>query len=403
MTTQQAKQIPLPQLLARLGHHPAFIRQAGNDLWYYSPFRQESTPSFHVSVSRNIWNDFGDTGGNLLDFVMRYRSCDLRSALGFLHDLYRHVNFGTPLQFSVNRHVAQPAQLQILKVEELSNKALLDYLEKRCINQQLAKKYLKEVYFRHNPSGKSYFALGFRNGNGGYELRNAYFKGSVGNKCITMLGGKDSSTIDVFEGFLDFLSYLTYFNYLGAPHDVLVLNSLSHTPTALGLLQGRPYAHINTFLDNDNAGHSATKKFQITFPYRPKSKEQSTEDKVQRPGYGKNTNSANRPTVHFSTGNPQHDEPLVRPNQPVNQPTSQPVNQPTSQPINQSTNPISFSHLTVEEYLQITASNPRQLTMLQSTNQPYTTTPPRVQTQNHLYKPYKDFNSFLLNGIKRKF
>ena len=39
---------------------------------YYSPFRDESTPSFHIDVATNRWYDFGTSeGGGLFEFVCR--------------------------------------------------------------------------------------------------------------------------------------------------------------------------------------------------------------------------------------------------------------------------------------------------------------------------------------------
>ena len=71
MNAAQAKQIPMKALLASLGHQPAKERRG--ELWYLSPFRQESEPSFKINQERNIWYDFGEgEGGNVLDFTMRY-------------------------------------------------------------------------------------------------------------------------------------------------------------------------------------------------------------------------------------------------------------------------------------------------------------------------------------------
>ncbi|MEZ6117755.1 MAG: CHC2 zinc finger domain-containing protein [Pirellulaceae bacterium] len=57
MNIKQAKQIRLEDALTRLGYSP--VRQRGADLWYASPFREESEPSFKVNTVRNLWYDFG--------------------------------------------------------------------------------------------------------------------------------------------------------------------------------------------------------------------------------------------------------------------------------------------------------------------------------------------------------
>ncbi len=52
MNIEEAKRIPLEVFLRRLGFSP--VKQQGDSLWYRSPFRQEHTPSFKVSLSRNL-------------------------------------------------------------------------------------------------------------------------------------------------------------------------------------------------------------------------------------------------------------------------------------------------------------------------------------------------------------
>ena len=52
MNIEEAKRIPLEDYLRRMGFSP--VREQGDSLWYRSPFRQERTPSFKVSLSRNL-------------------------------------------------------------------------------------------------------------------------------------------------------------------------------------------------------------------------------------------------------------------------------------------------------------------------------------------------------------
>ena len=65
MTTQEAKQIRIADYLQTLGYTP--VKRQGNSLWYKSPFREESEPSFKVNTELNQWFDFGlGKGGNIL-------------------------------------------------------------------------------------------------------------------------------------------------------------------------------------------------------------------------------------------------------------------------------------------------------------------------------------------------
>ncbi|HMR81637.1 MAG TPA: DNA primase, partial [Niabella sp.] len=110
-------------------------------------------------------------------------------------------------------------------VKPVTSLALIRYYQSRRISSQIANEYLCEVDYRNN--GKLYYALGFKNDAGGYELRNVYYKGSSHPKASTLF--KIGSTfLSVFEGAYDFLSYLTIIaNQEHISSDFLILNSTS--------------------------------------------------------------------------------------------------------------------------------------------------------------------------------
>lgn len=55
MDIQTAKQIRIADFLYSLGHSP--VKQQGINLWYKSPLREETEPSFKVNIERNQWYD----------------------------------------------------------------------------------------------------------------------------------------------------------------------------------------------------------------------------------------------------------------------------------------------------------------------------------------------------------
>ena len=59
--------------------------------------------------------------------------------------------------------------------------------------------------------GKRYFAVGFPNMAGGYEVRSRYFKGCIPPKAVSLVKANDIPADEclVFEGFMDFLSAVT--------------------------------------------------------------------------------------------------------------------------------------------------------------------------------------------------
>ena len=65
MTIEEAKQIKLQDYLHSLSFSP--VKQQGDNLWYKSPFRDESEASFKVNTKLNQWYDFGiGYGGNII-------------------------------------------------------------------------------------------------------------------------------------------------------------------------------------------------------------------------------------------------------------------------------------------------------------------------------------------------
>ena len=78
-----------------------------------------------------------------------------------------------PVSFSFPQCRTEPS-FQHLEVRDLTHPALLRYLQGRGINIELAKRECKELHFTNN--GKPFFAIGFPNMAGGYEVRNSFFK-----------------------------------------------------------------------------------------------------------------------------------------------------------------------------------------------------------------------------------
>lgn len=285
MNSEQAKKLSLPVILEKLGHLPVKTLKNGYELWYKSPFRKEIEPSFHTSFlgGKWIWNDFGDSGGSVIDFAMRFFNTDVKGALANLESLTDNQQkslFNAPLVASKDAQATQVPNdsktLSLCKISPLNRdsfngKALLQYLtEKRGINPDIAIKYLVEVQYRNNENGKVYFAAGIKNENEGYEIRNAYFKSSIGQKGVSIIKGKKGNSAIVFEGFMDFLSALTYFqtNDLSmfqniVESDVLVMNSASFHERTKELIQANNYTKISLFLDNDTAGNKVKQTIKL--------------------------------------------------------------------------------------------------------------------------------------------
>ena len=267
MTIEESKNIKLADYLHSLGYNP--IKQQGKSLWYKSPLREEQEPSFKVNTDRNLWYDFGaGKGGNIIALAQElYASDSLPYLLNRIAEQTPHVR---PVSFSFRQRRTEPS-FQHLEVRELSHPALLRYLQGRGINLELAKRECKELHFTNN--GKPFFAIGFPNMAGGYEVRNSFFKGCIAPKDITHIRqqGEPREKCLVFEGFMDYLSFLTL-RMKNCPtmsdldrQDYVILNSTSNVSKAIDVLY--PYERIHCMLDNDKAGSEATRAIALEYSY----------------------------------------------------------------------------------------------------------------------------------------
>ena len=256
MTIEEAKRIRIVDYLHSLGYSP--VKQQGVNLWYKSPFREESEASFKVNTEREQWYDFGlGKGGNIIALAAHLYATDhVPYILERIAEQTPHVR---PVSFSFGKQNSSEPSFQQLEIVPLSSPALLAYLQGRGINIELAKRECSEARFTHN--GKRYFAIAFPNGSGGYEIRNRYFKGCIAPKEISHIrqSGKARNTCYVFEGFMDFLSFLSMKEEVN--NRCLVMNSVSNIGRSISYLNNHQVSSIRTFLDNDDAGRRAVLEF----------------------------------------------------------------------------------------------------------------------------------------------
>ena len=227
MDIQTAKQIRIADFLYSLGYSP--VKQQGINLWYKSPLRKETEPSFKVNTERNQWYDFAiGKGGNIIALAQElYCSDYVPYLLQKIEEQTPHIR---PVSFSFGKQSFSEPSFQELDIVQLTSPALLAYLQERGINTALAKRECKEARFTHN--GKR----------------------------------KPRSACYVFEGFMDYLSFLTL-RLESCPQspdfdrqDYIVLNSVANVPKALYPLGS--YERIHCFFDNDRAGMEAIQQIR---------------------------------------------------------------------------------------------------------------------------------------------
>lgn len=265
----------LNELFQQLGHNPTAT--APTRTTYKSPWNtDEKTASCYV-FHNNQWDgqdplrefnykdNSSGNGGNIFHFIMNYFNMSFVEAKAKITELTgqdpkeqpNHPTPKTPTSFSFNQQKEE--SYEIVKTQQLQNKALIDYLTKdRGLISIDLKRHVSEIYYKIND--KSYFALSFVNDAGGREVRNKYFKASFGKKDITKIfpNPKDKR-VKIFEGFIDFLSYLEI-NKNAPLSNYLILNSASMQEKGLKAVRGN-FEAFELYLDNDPRGNEATQFF----------------------------------------------------------------------------------------------------------------------------------------------
>ena len=256
MEIQRIKQIAITDYLQQQGYAPARVQ--GIHYWYYSPLRNESTPSFKVNTERNQWYDFGSgEHGDIIDLVCALHRCTISEAIRLLSGAKQvaHQDFSFGGERKTSKH-----KLEIISVQSLTNPYLLRYIAERGISLSIANRFCSEI--RYNNTNRTYYAIGFSNDAGGWEIRSPYFKGCIAPKAITTIS-KGTDVLQIFEGFMDFLSWQTL--NPSSTCDTIVLNSLALLPRIQEKIKG--YKQVESFLDNDDAGRKSFEVLKQFYPH----------------------------------------------------------------------------------------------------------------------------------------
>lgn len=232
------------------------VKKVANGYLARAPWREDNNPSLTVTLNGKGWKDQATgTHGSVIDLVMLHHGCDVSRACEILLRDNPSFSFPQPIQSDCGGR--EKVAFTRFDVVPLQSRGLFAYLYQRCINMEIAKRFLVEVrYSTKVPDDGSYiYTLGYRNDKGGYELRNARRKLSNSPKGITTHLDKENAPVVVFEGFFDMLSFATMCG--GVKHNYVVLNSCSMKESALEVLKTLQN-QIYLCLDNDKGGDDAT-------------------------------------------------------------------------------------------------------------------------------------------------
>jgi len=268
MNIEQAKAIPVSVILDKMNLKSQ--RTNGHKHLYFSPFRNEKTPSFWVDTQKSLWHDYGDTqwqGGDGIHLVrayLFYQGLDhqVTDALRWLRNMTGFV----PTIQPVTDPDEQPKDdsLVLKHTGRITKDYLVKYADDRGIPSSVLTKYFQQSIVLNNLTGLRFHTLCMRNDMKGYELRNEKFKGCIGRKYITFIRGTQPKPegIHIFEGAFDFVSVITQQNGRPLKDDAMILHSLSNLKKASAYIRNYGYRNCFTWMDNDEPGLEAAKSWE---------------------------------------------------------------------------------------------------------------------------------------------
>ena len=263
-TRERLLSLPVESVLSHYGRRTDRPCGRGH---YFSPFRDESTPSFEVRGS--VWTDWGSgRKGGLIDLVCLLEGCSRTRAMDVL------ASIGSCPSLCVATAQSRSPRITVVESRPIGEPALLRYaLSERGVGEEQLRRYCSEVLFRIGDGVRRYFSLGFPCDAGGWVLRSAMRSPSLAKISASPCGvtsidssgsfaiEPSSDTVLVFEGFIDFLSYLTMRGVSVPGADVCVLNSTSNWRQACPVV--RRHRRALLYLDNDPAGDRCTSDLSV--------------------------------------------------------------------------------------------------------------------------------------------
>lgn len=121
------------------------LKRAGANLKGLSPFKEERTPSFVVSPSKQIWKDFSTgKGGNAVSFLMEIESFTYPEALRHIAKKYAIDVEEDQRELTEEEKNSQTERDQLYKVHEVANDYFQDIFWNSEEGQLIAQSYFKQ-------------------------------------------------------------------------------------------------------------------------------------------------------------------------------------------------------------------------------------------------------------------
>ena len=267
-TDQEKKQLHSISIIEIMAHYGKRLEHTRSGL-YYSPFRDERTPSFQIDEAKNTWYDYGTSeGGGLFDFVCKLAGITRGEVYDWLAS-FRHMVPESEYKAVIAPLMQRKPQASRIVIDSATHTftkdKLIEYALSRAVSKEVLAKYCEEViYHIDSAPDRKFFAIGFKNNSGGYVLRSSISKRCSSSDITTLDSNGQmsqevtSDKVIVFEGFMDFLSWITDVKQQTPQYDCCILNSVSNVAKALPWIM--EHSNIAAFMDNDQAGRETLQK-----------------------------------------------------------------------------------------------------------------------------------------------
>ena len=273
-TEEEKKQLHSISIIEIMAHYGKRLDHTRSGL-YFSPFREESNPSFHLDEAKNTWYDYGTgEGGTLFDFVCKFAGCTKGEVYDWLAS-FRNMVPESEYKSVIAPIIEKSHHPSKIVIDSASHKftkhKLVEYAESRAVSREVLERYCEEViYHVDSVPDRQFYAIGFKNNSGGYVLRSSLSKRCSSSDITTlspdgqMTDTVTSNKVLVFEGFMDFLSWITDVKQETPQYDCCILNSVTNISKALPWIMA--HSHVAAFMDNDPAGEETLQKIMDSVP-----------------------------------------------------------------------------------------------------------------------------------------
>ena len=273
-TEEEKKQLHSISIIEIMAHYGKRLDHTRSGL-YFSPFREESNPSFHLDEAKNTWYDYGTgEGGSLFDFVCKFAGCTKGEVYDWLAS-FRNMVPESEYKSVIAPIIEKSHRSSKIVIDSASHKftkhKLVEYAESRAVSKEILERYCEEViYHVDSAPDRQFYAIGFKNNSGGYVLRSSLSKRCSSSDITTlspdgqMTDTVASNKVLVFEGFMDFLSWITDVKQETPQYDCCILNSVTNISKALPWIMA--HSHVAAFMDNDPAGKETLQKIMDSVP-----------------------------------------------------------------------------------------------------------------------------------------